>query len=198
MLPTDGNGDGYFSCVRPLVLSTVVLRRSMHDDAGEPAGRTRGRTHVRARQLACDLPAVHQAHTVGRVVAALSVEGRPGVLVVGPAGAVLGALSVWDLLDLLVPGPVRESPLLSLAYDERHADQTVAILGSRRLQDALPDPPAPAPLVPGHATVVEIATVMSRTRCPFALVTEGGRLTGAVTASRLLETVAVSADAGTA
>jgi hypothetical protein len=109
---------------------------------------------------------------------------------------VVGVVSLWDLLALLVPGPARESPALSRAYDEGHADRMVATLGSRRLEDALPDPPAPGPLVAGHATVVEIATVMSRARSPFAFVAEGGRLRGAVTADRLLETVAASATAG--
>lgn len=152
---------------------------------------------MRARQLACDLPAVHPAQTVDSVVAALCAEHRPGVLVVGDAGTVQGAVSVDDLIGLLVPGPVRESPALSRAYDERNADQAVASLRSRRLQDALPDP-TPPPQVPGDATVVEIATAMRRARCPFALVTDGGRVTGAVTADRLLETVAASVAADTA
>ena len=86
---------------------------------------------------------------------------------------------------------------ISRACDERYADQAVAGLRSRRLQDALPDPPPP-PRVPGDATVVEIATAMRRARCPFALVTNGGRVTGAVTADRLLEMVAASVTADTA
>jgi CBS domain-containing protein len=151
------------------------------------------RTHVRAHELACDLPAVHPVQTVERAVALLSAARRPGVLVVGHAGTVLGVVSVHDLLGLLVPGPVRESPVLSRVYDERQADEALAVLGSRRIQEALRDRRPPPPLVPGHATVVEMATVMSKTRCPFTLVTEGGRLTGAVTASRLLETVVPSA-----
>lgn len=71
--------------------------------------------------------------------------------------------------------------------DESFADRVADKLGGATVRKLLPPDPMELPVVQHDDTVLEIAAVMARLRCPLVVVTKAGEIIGAITASRLLE-----------
>ena len=57
----------------------------------------------------------------------------------------------------------------------------------KRVRDLLPPEPRELAAVNYDDTIIEVAAIMARLRCPLAAVMKDGRLIGVITASRLLE-----------
>jgi signal-transduction protein with cAMP-binding, CBS, and nucleotidyltransferase domain len=57
------------------------------------------------------------------------------------------------------------------------------------VRQLLPSSPAELPVVNHDDTVLEVAAIMARLRCPLVAVTKDRQIIGAITASRLLELV---------
>ena len=62
-------------------------------------------------------------------------------------------------------------------------------LGERTVRECLPPLPYELPVVGTAATVLEMAALMARTRSPLVAVVDAGRLLGAVTLDRLLDSL---------
>jgi CBS domain-containing protein len=124
----------------------------------------------------------------------LFVEHRlPGLLVVGRAGQPVAMLPASEVVRTLVPGYVREDPLLAAVIDEPHADRLRRALEGRTLAERLPTTRRPfLPVAAPECTALELAELMARTRSPLIAVVERdtagpGCLLGVVTAAHLLE-----------
>lgn len=153
---------------------------------------------MHALDLAEPQPLVTPATTVSAAVRLMVQHGLPGLVVTGPDGSARNVLPGWLLLRLTLPPWVRDDPGLAGALPAAAADDVWRAAGVRTLADVAPAPPDPddLPLVPGRATSLQVAAVLSRTRSPLVGVVEGGpvrrgvalggRVVGVLTATRLL------------
>lgn len=141
-----------------------------------------------ARDVAEDYPLVHGDDGALEAAEMIAARRLPGVVVVDSAGRPVTVLPGPEVLRFLVPPYVQEDPSLARVFDERTADRTAARLRDRQVKELLPpaDERRDLPEVDGDATVVECAAVMARLRSPLLVVTGGERVTGVITASRLL------------
>ena len=96
-------------------------------------------------------------------------------------------LPASQVVRFLVPGYVQEDPSLARVMNESMADRACDQLGSRRVRDLLPTERRELPVVNHDDTIIEVAAIMARLRCPLAAVMKGNRLIGVISASRLLE-----------
>ncbi|KUO21812.1 CBS domain-containing protein [Streptomyces dysideae] len=124
----------------------------------------------------------------------VSRHGLPGLVVADERGEVIGCMSSVDLLRAALPHYFLDDPGLTHVIDEGHADRIAAAMAGTRVRDVLTWGPSRIPKVEAQATAVEIAELMVRRQCPFALVErEGGGILGIVTANRLLGLLATAA-----
>lgn len=93
------------------------------------------------------------------------------------------------MLRFLIPAHIQDDPSLGREYDESHADGVAKRLAGRTVRQLLPDRPTELPAVDPDTTVVEVAALMARLRCPVVAVVEQQRLTGVVTTTRLLDVI---------
>lgn len=125
----------------------------------------------------------------------VSRDGLPGLVVADERGELIGCMSSVDLLRAAIPHYFLEDPGLTHVIDERHADRIAAAMVGTRVIDVLTWGPSRIPKVGSQATAVEIAELMVRRQCPFALVErDGGGILGIVTANRLLGLLATAAE----
>ena len=156
---------------------------------------------MRAVDLAEPFPTVlltTDAATAARMIG----EGRLAGLIVceedGTPHTVLGGSQV---VRFMIPEYVQEDPTLARVYGEDAAAKLVDRLSSGTVRDLLPrrQDRTELPVVDGDATTVEIAAVMARMRSPLvAVLDDEGRVSGAVTASRLLERIFTGGTSGDA
>lgn len=88
-----------------------------------------------------------------------------------------------------MPSYVQDDPSLARVIDEPLADQIADKLDGMTVRKLLPSEPAELPVVQHDDTVLEIAALMARLRCPLVAVLRDQEVIGAITASRLLELV---------
>ena len=120
--------------------------------------------------------------------AQLLAERRlPALVVVEPNGAPHAILPASQVVRFLVPGYVQEDPTLARVMNESMADHAGDKLSSKRVRDLLPKDRRELPVVNHDDTIIEVAAIMARLRCPLAAVIRRGELIGVISASRLLE-----------
>jgi CBS domain-containing protein len=107
-------------------------------------------------------------------------------LVVDEAGGLVGILSDEDLLLGLLPGYLGETTALARVLEEGSADELWQRLEARTVRDLLPPPRDVAPVVDRDATLVEVASVMTRARVRVVAVVDEGRVVGGITIDHLL------------
>jgi CBS domain-containing protein len=112
----------------------------------------------------------------------LASRRLPGLIVVDTAGSPY-------VVRFLVPSYVQDDPSLARVIDESLADQVADKLAGVTVRKLLPSEPAELPVVNHDDTVLEVAAIMARLRCPLVAVTKDRQIIGAITASRLLELV---------
>src|ERR671916_2365239 len=118
----------------------------------------------------------------------LLAERRLAALVVTKAdGLPHSILPASQVVRFLVPGYVQEDPSLARVMNESMADRACDQLGSKRVRDLLPTERRELPVVNHDDTIIEVAAIMARLRCPLAAVMNDHRLIGVISASRLLE-----------
>ncbi len=117
----------------------------------------------------------------------LAADRLPGLVVTDQDGSPYAILPASQVVRFVIPEYVREDPSLARVLSERAADEIVRRLAGNKVRDLLPDKPHQLPVLNGDDTVIELAAAMARMRSPLVAVLEDGRITGVVTAARLLE-----------
>jgi hypothetical protein len=96
-------------------------------------------------------------------------------------------LPASQVVRFLVPSYVQDDPSLAGVLNESMADRVADKLGGRTVRELISqESPEPA-VVKADDTIIEVAAVMARLRCPLAAVMSGDTLLGVITASRLLQ-----------
>ena len=122
------------------------------------------------------------------VAARLLAENRlPALVVTNIDGSPHSILPASQVVRFLVPGYVQDDPSLARVMTESMADRAGDKLGSKRVRDLLPAQRRELPAVNHDDTIIEVAAIMARLRCPLAAVMKEGKLIGVISASRLLE-----------
>jgi CBS domain-containing protein len=135
---------------------------------------------MRARDLMVPSPAVSLDSPVIDA-ANLMIESKlPGLIVLDERGTPYSILSGTQVLRLAIPQYCQEDPALARVIDEAHADRFAEALSHRTVRQVLPDRPSELPIADPDATLLELAALMARTRCPLVAIVEKGRLLGAV------------------
>ena len=137
-----------------------------------------------------DLASPHESLAAEAAAAeAAAVLGRRDVraiLVLESGGGLAGVLSDSFLLRRLLPSYVAEDEALAGVLDESFAGELAARLDGLRVEDLLPPDSDETPEVDQEATLVQVASVMVRTRSPLVGVLEDGRLVGGIAINDLL------------
>ncbi|ROT26800.1 CBS domain-containing protein [Micromonospora sp. HM5-17] len=149
---------------------------------------------MQAGQIAVDVPTVTVQDSVARALRLMALGRLPGLIVVGDRGQPRTVLPGTQVLRLAVPGSYQEDPALARTIDEAHADLFWEELASLTVGDCLVrESGRPATVAP-DATLLEVAALMARQRCPLVAVVDGaGTLVGAITLERLLGKLALLA-----
>ena len=91
------------------------------------------------------------------------------------------------MVRFLVPSYVQDDP--SLAGVHRRVDGRPGLPTSsaaRTVRELLPREPPELPVVNADDTILEVAAMMARLRCPLVAVVNDDQIIGVITASRLL------------
>lgn len=146
---------------------------------------------MHAADLAEDFPLVDVGSSAIDAARLLVERALPG-LVVTEAGRPLVVLPGSQVLRFTLPDYVDESPSLADVVPEREADHLCRALADRTVGQLLPPwarktrREADRPIVKPGATLIQIASVMSRQQSPIVAVVEGDRVLGVITVHRLL------------
>jgi CBS domain-containing protein len=147
---------------------------------------------VRARDLAEPFPVVHPGDDALVATRLLVDQGLPGLVVTDDDGRPLVILPGSQVLRFALPDYVEEDPPLARVIPEAEADRFCDALSGRTVaelmpgKEFLPERDRDRPIVRPDATVLEIASVMSRQKSPVVAVMDGGDILGVVTVHRLL------------
>lgn len=140
---------------------------------------------MRARDLARRQPSVWVGAPASEAARALAETDVRALLVVDEGGRLVGVLSDSDLLRALLPSYVEEAGSLAGVLEEEAAELLWRQIQDRRVEELLQDREV-FPQVNGGDTLVEVASVMVRSRASLVGVVEGERLVGGITISDLL------------
>jgi CBS domain-containing protein len=111
----------------------------------------------------------------------------PALVVTETDGSPHSILPASQVVRFLVPGYVQDDPSLARVMNESMADRAGEKLNNKRVRDLLPREHSELAAVNHDDTIIEVAAIMARLRCPLAAVMKGDKLVGVITASRLLE-----------
>jgi predicted transcriptional regulator len=139
--------------------------------------------------MAEDFPVVSLDTDAREAVELLAGRRLPGLIVVDDRGRPHSVLPASQVVRFLVPSYVQDDPSLARVIDEPLADQVASRLAGVAVRKLLPKEPVELPVVNHDDTVIEVAAIMARLRCPLVAVMKDHEIIGAVTASRLLELV---------
>jgi len=149
---------------------------------------------VRARKLAEEYPVVDLDADAIEAARLLATHRLPGLVVTdGRTGKPYTILPASQVVRFLVPAYVQDDPSLAAVVDEPLADQVARKLTGHRVRSMLPSTPKELPVVDADDTILEVAAIMARLRCPLVAVAEGNAVLGVITAARLLEHALASA-----
>ena len=118
----------------------------------------------------------------------LLASGLPGIVVLENERYVVVPAS--QVLRVALPRYVRDDPSLARVWDEASADALAARLADLTVADLVHalDRPSGAPdtAVPGDATLVEVAAVLTAAHVPLVAVVDGGEFLGVVTVNSVV------------
>lgn len=137
--------------------------------------------------MAEDFPVVSLDAPAREAVELLASRRLPGIIVTKEDGTPYSVLPASQVVRFLVPGYVQADPSLARVIDESLADRVADKLEGVTVRKLLPSEPVELPVVNYDDTMLEIAAIMARLRCPLVVVVKDKQILGAVTASRLLE-----------
>lgn len=137
--------------------------------------------------MAEDYPVVTADADALEAARLLAEHRLPGLVVTDGAGHPRSILPASQVVRFLVPSYVQDDPQLAGVLDESMADRVAESLGGKTVGDLIPAELPELAVVNADDTIVEVAAVMARLRCPLAAVMQDRRLVGVITASRLLQ-----------
>lgn len=140
---------------------------------------------MKARNLASPEPSVVNDAPASDAAAILARHDVRAVLVVNARGDLVGVVSDSTLLRRLLPRYVEEAESLARVLDEGAADVLWQRLEGLAVADLLPEDQE-VPQVEGRDTLIEVASVMVKSKTPLVGVVEDGRLVGGITIDHLL------------
>lgn len=141
---------------------------------------------VRADEMVEDYPVVTRDAAALDAARLLAQRRMPG-LVVTDRGRPCCVLPASQVVRFLVPAYVQDDPALAGVLNESMADHIADSLAGKTVGALLPPEAPELAVVNADDTIIEVAAVMARLRCPLAVVMAGDRLIGVITASRLLQ-----------
>ena len=142
---------------------------------------------MNAEQMAEPSPVVDLDFNALEAARLLAEKRLPALVVVERDGAPYAILPASQVVRFLVPGYVQDDPTLARVMNESMADHAGDKLGGKRVRDLLPKDRRELPVVNHDDTIIEVAAIMARLRCPLAAVMKDKKLIGVISASRLLE-----------
>jgi len=142
---------------------------------------------VHAEQMAEPTPVVDLDSSALDAAQLLAERRLPALVVTEADGRPHSILPASQVVRFLVPGYVQDDPTLARVMNESMADHAGDKLGGKRVRDLLPKDRRELPAVNHDDTIIEVAAIMARLRCPLAAVMRDGTLVGVISASRLLE-----------
>jgi predicted transcriptional regulator len=142
---------------------------------------------VHAEQMAEDMPLVDLDTSALEAARLLAQRRLPALVVTEADGSPHSILPASQVVRFLVPGYVQDDPSLARVMNESMADRAGDKLASKRVRDLLPHERRELAAVNHDDTIIEVAAMMARLRCPLAAVMKGDKLIGVISASRLLE-----------
>jgi CBS domain-containing protein len=142
---------------------------------------------VHAEQMAEESPLVDLDTNALSALRLLAERRLPALVVTNPDGSPHSILPASQVVRFLVPGYVQDDPSLARVMNESMADRACDQLRGKRVRDLLPSDRRELPVVNHDDTIIEVAAIMARLRCPLAAVMKDRRLIGVISASRLLE-----------
>jgi predicted transcriptional regulator len=142
---------------------------------------------VHAKEMAEEFPVIGCDSDAWDAITQLAERGLPGLVVTDSDGRPVAILPASQVVRILVPQYVQDDPSLAGVLSESMADRMAGKLRGKTVSALLPEDTPELALVNDDDTIVEVAAIMARLRCPLAAVMEHGRMVGVITASRLLE-----------
>ncbi|MFL6120048.1 CBS domain-containing protein [Actinophytocola sp.] len=142
---------------------------------------------MHASEMAEDFPVIGVEDDAWTAVTQLAENRLPGLVVTDEAGQPLSILPTSQVLRVLVPTYVQDDPSLAGVLTESMADRMCERLRGKKVRALLRDDMPELAVVRGDDTIIEVAAVMARLRCPLAVVMRGQERVGVITASRLLQ-----------
>ncbi|HZC27486.1 MAG TPA: CBS domain-containing protein [Actinopolymorphaceae bacterium] len=139
-----------------------------------------------ARDLVEEYPSVSVDSDALEAAQLLGRHRLPGLVVTTADGHPTAVLPASQVVRFVVPRYIQDDPSLARVLDEKAADRIVSQLRPLTVADMLPDRPAELPVLHADDTVLELAALMARLRCPLVAIVDDDQLLGVVTASRLL------------
>lgn len=142
---------------------------------------------MHAEEMAEEFPVVDLDSDALAAARLLAERRLPGIVVIDQSGSPYSILPASQVVAFLVPTYVQDDPSLAAVLNESMADRAADKLNGKTVRVLLPRDPAELPRVNADDTIVEVAAIMARLRCPLVAVMNGKTLLGVISASRLLE-----------
>ncbi|WP_327120682.1 CBS domain-containing protein [Nocardia sp. NBC_01730] len=144
---------------------------------------------MQASQIAEDYPSVTMDSDALAAAKLLAEHRLPGIVVTDGDSAPRAVLPASQVVRFLVPRYVQDDPSLAGVLSESVADRIADTLRGKTVGELLPEPKPKSvlPVARADDTIVEVAALMARCRCPLVAVVDGTRMIGVITASRLLQ-----------
>ena len=142
---------------------------------------------MHAEQMAEESPVVDLDTSALAALRLLADQRLPALVVTKADGTPHSILPASQVVRFLVPGYVQDDPSLARVMNESMADRASDQLSNKRVRDLLPTERRELPVVNHDDTIIEVAAIMARLRCPLAAVMKDKKLIGVISASRLLE-----------
>jgi CBS domain-containing protein len=137
--------------------------------------------------MAEDFPVISAESDAWDAVTTLAENRLPGLVVTGDGGKPISILPTSQVVRILVPTYVQDDPSLAGVLSESMADRVADKLRGKTVGALLPEKAPELAIVNHDDTIVEVAAVMARLRCPLAAVMRDEEMVGVITASRLLQ-----------
>jgi CBS domain-containing protein len=142
---------------------------------------------MHAIEMAEEYPVVELDSDALEAARLLAERRLPGLVVTDGTGCPQSVLPASEVVQFLIPNYVRDDPSLAGVLDESMADRVADKLSGKTVRSLLPEKATELPRVNADDTIVEVAAMMARLRCPLVAVMEDKTLMGVISASRLLE-----------